>query len=154
VMVLISKAVPYLVLSLVDFNIILMLSVYLLDVEIRGTLTLLLAESILFIITCLSLGLLVSNLTNSQQAAMLFSMMGMMLPTLLLTGFMFPLENMPWIFQAISNIIPSKYYYGIVKSVMLKGLGFSYVWKETLILLLMTCLLLGLSLKKFNIRLS
>ena len=154
VMVLISKAVPYLVLSLIDFIIILLLSVYLLDVEIRGSLTLLFAESILFIITCLSLGLLVSNVTQSQQAAMLFSMMGMMLPTLLLTGFMFPLENMPWIFQAVSNIIPSKYYYGIVKAVMLKGLGFSYVWKETLILLVMTCLLLGLALKKFNIRLS
>lgn len=154
VMVLISKAVPYLVLSLVDFIIILLLSVYLLDVEIRGSLMLLFAESILFIITCLSLGLLVSNVTNSQQAAMLFSMMGMMLPTLLLTGFMFPLENMPWIFQTVSNIIPSKYYYSIVKSVMLKGLGFSYVWKETLILLAMTCLLLGLALKKFNVRLS
>ena len=154
VMVLISKAVPYLVLSLVDFIIILLLSVFLLDVEIRGSFMLLFAESILFIITCLSLGLLVSNLTNSQQAAMLFSMMGMMLPTLLLTGFMFPLENMPWIFQAVSNIIPSKYYYAIVKSVMLKGLGFSYIWKETLILLVMTCFLLGLALKKFNIRLS
>ncbi len=154
VMVLISKAVPYLVLSLLDFIIILLLSVYLLDVEIQGSLILLFAESILFIVTCLSLGLLVSNVTNSQQAAMLFCMMGMMLPTLLLTGFLFPLENMPWIFQAVSNIIPSKYYYEIIKAVMLKGLGFGYVWKETLILLVMTCLLLGLALKKFSIRLA
>lgn len=154
VMVLIAKAIPYLVLSLVNFVIILLLSVYLLDVEIRGSLILLFAESILFIITCLSLGLLISNVTNSQQTAMLISMMGMMLPTLLLTGFMFPIENMPWIFRVVSHILPSRYYYDIVKSVMLKGLGFSYVWKETLILFGMAVGLLTLALKKFKIRLS
>nr|WP_315028660.1 ABC transporter permease [uncultured Chryseobacterium sp.] len=154
VMVLIAKAIPYLVLSLINFIIILLLSVYLLDVEIRGSLILLFAESILFIITCLSLGLLISNLTNSQQTAMLISMMGMMLPTLLLTGFMFPIENMPWIFRVISRILPSRYYYDIVKAVMLKGLDFSYVWKETLVLLGMSVGLLILALKKFKIRLS
>ncbi|WP_426276900.1 ABC transporter permease [Chryseobacterium sp. S-02] len=154
IMVLIAKAIPYLVLSLVNFIIILLLSVYLLDVEIKGNLILLFAESILFIITCLALGLLISNLTNSQQTAMLISMMGMMLPTLLLTGFMFPIENMPWIFQVISHILPSRYYYAIVKAVMLKGLGFSYVWKETLILAGMCIVLLTLALKNFKIRLS
>ncbi|WP_345988278.1 ABC transporter permease [Chryseobacterium sp. Chry.R1] len=154
VMVLMAKAIPYLVLSLVNFVIILLLSVYLLDVEIRGSLLLLFGESILFIITCLSLGLLISNVTNSQQTAMLISMMGMMLPTLLLTGFMFPIENMPWIFRVVSHILPSRYYYDIVKAVMLKGLGFSYVWKETLVLLIMAGGLLTLALKKFKIRLS
>ncbi|TZF99201.1 ABC transporter permease (plasmid) [Chryseobacterium panacisoli] len=154
IMVLIAKAIPYLVLSLIDFIIILLLSVFLLDVEIKGSLLLLFAESILFIITCLSLGLLISNITDSQQTAMLLSMMGMMLPTMLLTGFMFPLENMPWIFRIISHIIPSRYYYAIVKAVMLKGLGFSYIWKETLILIGMSAVLLTISLKKFKIRLS
>jgi ABC-2 type transport system permease protein len=153
-MVLIAKAVPYLVLSIVNFIIILLLSVYLLDVQIKGSLALIFAESILFIITCLSLGLLISNQTNSQQTAMLISMMGMMLPTMILTGFMFPLENMPWIFQAVSHIIPSRYYYIIIKAVMLKGLGFSYVWKETLILAGMAVFLLGIALKNFKIRLS
>lgn len=154
IMVLVAKAIPYLVLSLVNFIIILLLSVFLLDVEIRGSLLLLFAESILFIVTCLSLGLLISNVTNSQQTAMLLSMMGMMLPTMLLTGFMFPLENMPWIFRVISHVIPSRYYYAIVKAVMLKGLGFSYVWKETLILLGMSALLLTLALRNFKIRLQ
>lgn len=154
IMVLIAKAVPYLVLSLINFIIILLLSVFLLHVQIRGSLVLLFAESILFIITCLSLGLLISNLTNSQQTAMLISMMGMMLPTLLFTGFMFPIENMPWIFQAISHIIPSRYYYIIIKAVMLKGLGFSYVWQETLILTAMAVFLLFVALKNFKIRLS
>lgn len=154
IMVLIAKAIPYLVLSLVNFIIILLLSVYLLDVHIRGSLVLLFAESILFIITCLSLGLLISNVTDSQQTAMLISMMGMMLPTMLLTGFMFPLENMPWIFRVISHIIPSRYYYAIVKAVMLKGLGFRYVWKETLVLVGMSAGLLFIALKNFKIRLS
>jgi len=154
IMVLIAKAIPYLILSLVNFIIILLLSVYLLDVQIKGSLILLFGESILFIITCLSLGLLISNVTDSQQTAMLIAMMGMMLPTLLLTGFMFPLENMPLVFRIISHIVPSRYYYAIVKAVMLKGLGFSYVWKETLILIGMSSILLTIALKKFKIRLS
>ena len=153
-MVLVAKAIPYLVLSLINFIIILLLSAFLLHVEIRGSLLLIFGESILFIITCLSLGLLISNVTNSQQTAMLVSMMGMMLPTLLLTGFMFPIENMPWIFRVISHIIPSRYYYDIIKAVMLKGLGFSYVWKETLILAGMSVVLLTIALKNFKIRLS
>ncbi|KAF2516942.1 ABC transporter permease [Flavobacterium zhairuonense] len=154
IMVLIAKAIPYLVLSLINFMLILFLSVYLLHVEIKGSFLLLFAESILFIITCLSLGLLISNVTDSQQTAMLISMMGMMLPTLILTGFMFPLENMPWIFQVVSHIVPSRYYYAIVKAVMLKGLGFEFVWKETLILAGMAAFLLTIALKKFKIRLS
>jgi ABC-2 type transport system permease protein len=154
ILVLIAKAVPYLVLSIVNFIIILTLSVYLLDVHIKGSLVLIFAESILFIITCLSLGLLISNLTNSQQTAMLISMMGMMLPTILFTGFMFPIENMPWIFQAISHVIPSRYYFIIIKAVMLKGLGFSYIWQETGILAGMAIFLLTISLKNFKIRLS
>ncbi|MFV0606729.1 MAG: ABC transporter permease [Niabella sp.] len=154
VMVLIAKAVPYLVLSIINFIIILILSVYFLNVEIKGSLLLLFVESILFIITCLSLGLLISNVTSTQQAAMLVSMMVMMLPTLLLTGFMFPLENMPKIFQIISYVLPSRYYYIIIKAVMLKGLGFGFVWKETLVLLVMAVLLLLVALKRFKIRLS
>src|SRR5690606_35437821 len=109
-MVLIAKAIPYLVPSLIDFIGILLLALFLLDVAIKGSLLLIFVESLLFIITCLSLGLLISNVTNSQQAAMMLSMAGMMLPTILLTGFMFPLENMPGFFQVLSYAVPSKYY--------------------------------------------
>jgi len=154
VMVLISKAVPYLLLSLINFVVILTMSYYLLDVVVRGSMLLLLSESILYIITCLSLGLLISNVTTSQQAAMLISMMAMMLPTVLLTGFMFPLENMPLPFQVISHALPSRYYYIIVKAVMLKGLGFGAVWKETLILAGMSVFLLTVALKRFKVRLA
>ncbi|MFB6457859.1 ABC transporter permease [Chitinophaga sp. Hz27] len=154
IMVLLAKAIPFLVLSLVNFIFILVLSVGFLDIAIKGSILLLFAESTLFIITCLSVGLLISNVASSQQGAMLISMMGMMLPTLLFTGFMYPLENMPWPLQLISNIVPARWYYLIVKAVMLKGLGFSYVWKETLVLLGMTTVLLTAALLKFKTRLE
>ena len=154
IMILIAKAVPYLILSLINFTVILLLSVYMLDVPIRGNLLLLYAESTLFIIICLSLGLLISTVTASQQTAMLIAMMGMMLPTAFFTGFMFPIENMPLIFQGISKVFPSSYYYSIVKKVMLKGLDFSYIWKETLILIAMAIVFLSHAMKKFKIRLQ
>ncbi|SFF03317.1 ABC-2 type transport system permease protein [Chitinophaga sp. CF118] len=152
--VVLAKAVPYLVLSLLDFIIILLLSVFLLDMPVRGSLVLLFMESTLFIISCLSLGLLISSVARSQQIAMLMSMMGMMLPTILFTGFIFPLENMPLPLQLISNLIPSRWFYFIVKAVMLKGLGFGAVWKQTLILAGMTIVLLTISIKTFKTRLS
>jgi ABC-2 type transport system permease protein len=152
--VVLAKAVPYLVLSLLDFILILLLSVFVLDVPIRGSLLLLFMESMLFIISCLSLGLLISSVTQSQQTAMLISMMGMMLPTILFTGFIFPLENMPFPLRVISNLIPSRWYYFIVKAVMLKGLGFGAVWKQTLVLAGMTVTLLTISIKRFKIRLA
>jgi len=153
-MVLVAKAVPYLLLCIVNLVLILLLSVFLLKVQIQGSLLLLFAESVLFIITCLALGLLISNRTNSQQTAMLISMLGMMLPTMLFTGFMFPLENMPWIFRVISHVVPSRYYYEITKAVMLKGLGFGHVWRETLVLFGMATALLLVALKTFKTRLA
>jgi ABC-2 type transport system permease protein len=154
VYVVLSKAVPYLALSLIDFIIILLLSVTVLGMPIRGNLLLLFFESTLFIISCLSLGLLISTITKSQQTAMMVSMMGMMLPTLLFTGFIFPLENMPLPMQWISNLLPSRWYYFIVKAVMLKGLGLGAVWKQTLVLTGMTAILLTISIKKFKTRLA
>lgn len=154
IMVVISKAVPYLFLSLVNLTTILLLSVFLLDLPINGSLLLLYAESTLFILTCLAIGLLISTKTDSQQAAMMISLMGMMLPTLLFTGFMFPIENMPLPLQIISNIVPSRWYYIIVKSVMIKGLGIQQIWRETLILFGMMLFFMGLSIKNFKIRMA
>lgn len=153
-MVIVSKAVPYLLLSLINVATILLLSVFVLDLPVHGNIVLLFAESILFILTCLTLGIFISVKTSSQQVAMLISLMGMMLPTILFSGFMFPVENMPWPLQVISNIVPSKWYYIIVKAIMIKGLGFASVWKETLILAGITLVLLVISLKSFKIRLS
>lgn len=153
-LVIISKAVPYFFLSLVNLTVILILSTTLMDMPINGSILLLYFASSILILTALALGLLISNSTASQQAAMLISLMGMLMPTLLFTGFMFPLENMPKPLQIIANIVPSKWYYIIVKSVMIKGLGFASVWKEMLILSGMALFLLVVSVKKFKIRLE
>ena len=153
-LIIISKAVPYLFLSLINVISILLLSVFVLDLPINGSIALLFAESTLFIITNLTLGIFISIRTNSQQVAMLISLMGMMLPTVLFSGFMFPIENMPMPLQVISNIVPAKWFYIIVKSIMIKGVGFAAIGKPTLVLVGMTLLLLGLSWKNFKIRLA
>lgn len=154
ILVILSKAVPYLILSLVNVTSILILSVFVLDLPVKGSVALLFAESTLFIITSLSLGLLISVRAQTQQTAMLVSVMGMLLPTLLFSGFMFPIENMPKVLQYISNVVPAKWYYIIVKSIMIKGLSFSAIWKETLILFGITVFFLMVSLKNFKIRLA
>lgn len=154
ILVILAKALPYLALSMVNIASILLLSVYVLELPIAGSLLLLVGESILFTVTALSLGLLVSSITASQQVAMLISLMGMFLPTLMFSGFMFPIENMPPPLQVISNLVPAKWYFFIVKAVMIKGLGMASIWKETLVLSGMTLFFLGLSLKKFKIRLA
>lgn len=152
--IIIAKLTPNLIISLVNFFIILTLSSIFLDLHVKGSLLLLTLDSILFILTSLSIGLWLSIGAQTQQAAMTSSLMGMMLPTLLLTGFMFPIENMPIPMQVLSNIVPSRWYFIIVKQVMLKGLGFTAVWKETLILLGMCIVLFTISLRKFKIRLE
>jgi ABC-2 type transport system permease protein len=152
--IIVAKAVPYLLLSLINVSSILLLSVFVLDVPINGSLVLLIAESILFTLTCLAFGLLISTITDSQQTAMFISLTGMFLPTVMLSGFMFPVENMPLVLQVISNLVPAKWFYTIVKNAMIKGTGFDMVWKETLILVFMLLFLLGLAIKKFKIRLA
>lgn len=152
--IIIAKAVPYLLLSIVNITTILLLSVFVLDVPIKGSILLLMSEAILFTLTCLSFGLLISSVTDSQQTAMFISLVGMFLPTVMLSGFMFPIENMPLPLRIISNAVPAKWFYSIVKSVMIKGSGFGNVMKETAILAVMTVLLLALSIKKFKIRLA
>ena len=152
--IIIAKAVPYLLLSVVNVASILLLSVYVLGVPVNGSLVLLVGEAILFTLTCLAFGLLISASTGSQQTAMFISLTGMFLPTVMLSGFMFPIENMPLPLRLISNIVPAKWFYLIVKDVMIKGVGLNAVWKETLVLTGMMFLLLALAIKKFKIRLA
>lgn len=153
-MVILSKFTPYLLISLVNVTVILLLSYFMLGLPVKGSLVLLYAESFLFVLTSLALGLLISIRSRSQQTAMFVSLMATMLPTLLLSGFMFPIENMPVPLQVVSNIVPSKWFFIIVKSIMIKGLGFGAIWKETVILVVMTLFILIISIKKFKIRLS
>jgi len=149
-----SKLTPYLVLSLINLAMILTLSATLLRVPIAGSLPLLIAESLLFILTALSLGLLISSSARTQQAAILSSLTGLMMPMMLFTGFVFPIENMPLPLQLFANVVPSRWFYIIVKNVMIKGTGFDAVWRETLILASTTLVLLLAGYKKFNLRLS
>jgi ABC-2 type transport system permease protein len=152
--IIIAKLTPNLLISIVNFFIIILLSSVFLDLQVKGSLLLLTFCSILFILTSLSIGLLLSIYSSTQQGAMMGALMGMMLPTMLLTGFLFPIDNMPLALQWLANIVPSRWYFIIVKNVMLKGLGFASIWKETLILLGMCVILFGISLQKFKIRLQ
>lgn len=150
----IAKVVPYLMLSFTNAIVILLLGKFVFGAPINGSVVLLLLECILFIILALSLGIFISSVTQSQQTALMISLMVLMLPTILLSGFIFPIENMPWILQLLSNIIPAKWFIIIVKSIMLKGLGIGYFWKETAILIGFTLFFIAMSVKKFNIRLA
>jgi ABC-2 type transport system permease protein len=152
--VIIGKVVPYIFLSIINAIIIVLLSIFVFKMPVQGSLFLLAIESILFIITSLALGILISTISASQQTAMMISLMALMLPTILLSGFIFPVSSMSLPLQIISYIIPAKWFIIILKAIMLKGVGISFIWKETLILIGMTLIFIALSVKKYKIRLE
>lgn len=152
--IIIGKVIPYVVLSFVNALSILALGFFVFGLPINGSLALLLAESMLFILLALSLGILISTVAKSQQVAMFISMFALMLPTMLLSGFIFPIENMPEILQWLCHAMPPKYFITIIKDIMLKGSGFENIWFETLVLIGMTLFFVLLSIKKFKTRLD
>ena len=152
--IIIGKVLPYLVLSVVNVFTILILAKYIFQVPFVGSYVLFFAESILFIVTALSLGVFISSVANNQQTAMMVSLVVLLLPTILLSGFIFPIESMPFPLQLISNIIPAKWFLVIVRGVMLKGSGILIIWKETAILIGITLVFINLSLKNFKVRLQ
>lgn len=154
VQIILGKVTPYLLLSFINAIVIIALGNFVFGVPIQGSLVLLLAESMLFILLALSLGIFISTVTNNQQTAMMLSMFALMLPTILLSGFIFPVENMPVILQWIAYFMPPYWYVIIIKNIMLKGLGIIYVWQGTCILAAMTVFFIVLSIKKFKIRLE
>jgi ABC-2 type transport system permease protein len=149
-----GKVTPYILLSCINAVIILLLGYFVFHLPIRGNLILLFAETILFISLALSLGIMISTVSTSQQMAMFISAFTLMLPTMLLSGFIFPVENMPRILQYLCAIIPPKYFITIIRSVMLKGTGLVEVWKETLVLVSMLILFLTVSAARFKVRLQ
>src|SRR5690554_2556253 len=152
--VIIGKVVPYIFLSIINAVVIVLLSIFIFKMPVEGSLLLLGAESILFIVCSLALGILISTIAETQQSAMMISLMGLMLPVILLSGFIFPVSSMPAPLQIISNIIPAKWFIIIIKGIMLKGIGLTFIWKETLILVGMTVLFIVVSIKKYKIRLE
>ncbi len=152
--VIIGKVFPYIFLSIINAIVIILLSIFVFKMPVQGSFFLLGLESVLFIVNALSLGILISTISETQQTAMMISLMGLMLPVILLSGFIFPISSMPYPLQVISHIIPAKWFIIILKGIMLKGVGISFIWKETLILVGMTIFFMGLSIKKYKIRLE
>jgi len=154
IQIILGKVTPYFILSFVNAVSILAIGYFIFGVPITGSLTLLMAESMLFILMALSLGILISTVAKTQQFAMMASMFALMLPTMLLSGFVYPIENMPTWLQVICSFMPPKYFIIILKNIMLKGTGLMYIWKETLILMAFTIFFIAMSIKKFKIRLE
>ena len=149
----VGKAVPYIALCLADVLIILILSYGVLDMPAGANLPLLLGESLLFIFTTLALGLVISNAVQRQQTAMFISLVGLLMPALVFSGFMFPIENMPLPLQIISLVVPTRWFYLIASNLMVKHLGFAAVVQPTLILAGMTTLLMLIAWRTFKQRL-
>lgn len=154
IFIILSKTVPYFVLSFVNLITILLLSVYVLHVPVAGSLGWLVAVSLLFIFVSLSLGLLISTLTQTQVAAMLVSGLVLMMPTMLLSGMIFPVESMPWVLQAVSAVIPARWYIQAVRKLMIQGVDIGNVLTEVSVLMAMALLLITVSLRKFKNRLE
>ena len=152
--IILAKAVPYFVLTVVNLATILVLSVYVLDVPVAGNLFWLALISLMFIFVGLALGLFISTLVNTQMAAMLASGMGLMMPVMLLSGMMFPVESMPRALQWISAIVPARWYIEAVKKIMIQGVEARFIVKELVIIGTMAVGFVILALRNFKTRLN
>lgn len=154
IQIIIGKVAPYVLLAFMNGVLILLLGYFIFQLPMSGSLILLLSELLLYITLSLSLGILISTIAQSQQIAMFMSLFVLLLPTVLLSGFIFPIENMPLILQWISAILPPRWFIVILKDIMLKGNGLAFIWDETLILVGMTLIFLFAAIRKFSIRLQ
>ena len=132
----------------------LLIGYYVFEVPIHGSLILLLLCCLLYVITALSLGTLISTVSKTQQDAMMRSLMGLMMPSMILSGFIFPLASMPQILQYLGHVIPATYFIQILQGVMLRGVGVEFIAFQLIVLMGMTLFFLGVTWKKFNIRLE
>lgn len=152
-MIILAKLVPYFLLALIDLVSILLIAYFALGVPLTGSMTALFVLSFVYIILSLSFGLLVSTLVDSQMAALLICGMVLIMPATMLSGLMFPIENMPVALQWVSHIIPAKWYIQALRKVMIQGLDFRYIQTELLILVGITLLMLTVTIKRFKSRL-
>lgn len=154
IQIILGKVTPYLLLSILNAGMILLMGNLIFDVPIRGSVALMMLEVILYILVALSLGVLISTVAKDQMMAMMISAFGLMLPTMLLSGFIFPIENMPLPLQYVSALLPPRWFIEIIRAVMLKDVGLAFIGKQTFILIVMAMFLLGVSAKKFKTRLE
>lgn len=152
--IIVGKVAPYLGVGFLAVVGVIVEARLVFEVPLRGSLTLLLVEGLLFILASLSLGILISARTSSQRVAMMGALAGTMLPTMLLSGFIFPIESMPWPLRALSFIVPARWFVIVARSIMLKGVGLAYLWPPTLVLAAMALVLLAASTRAFHARLD
>ncbi len=150
IIIITAKAVPYFVLSTLILASVIIISHFVLDVPIAGNIISISLISFLYIMLALSLGLLISVATQTQVAALLASGMIMLVPTILLSGMIFPVESMPRILQYVSAVVPARWYISAIRKLMIMGADPSTITKETCVLLIMTIMLLGIALKRFK----
>lgn len=149
-----AKTIPYMVISFIDFIIILLLSYFVLGVPINGNLLILFLVALIYISLTLTYGLTVSTLVNKQVNAVIFSAITAMIPVLMLSGMIFPIDNMPAVLKALSAVVPARWFIEAVRKVMIQGQGFIMIWRELLILTGMTFFLLGVTIVITNKRLE
>ncbi|MBI3085940.1 MAG: ABC transporter permease, partial [candidate division NC10 bacterium] len=150
----IGKILPYVVIGLVDVVFILLVAVFLFRVPMRGSLTLLMISSTIFLLGGLGIGLFISAATKSVQVAFQLSTLATMLPALLLSGFFYPIENMPPTLQAITTLVPARYFLVVIRGIFLKGVGLAVLWREMLFLSAFAVFMLIASSAKFKKRLE
>ena len=150
--VILGKTIPYLAISLVEATVILILGYLLFDIEIRGSILLLYAAIITIVIGALGQGVLISTITDSQQVAFMISVLSSLLPSFLLSGFVFPVSNMPVVLQIVSNLAVNKFFLVVVRSVMLKGVGFGAVWEQFVFMIIFATVMLGISMLRMKKR--
>ena len=153
-MIIVAKLVPYLVLAFTILSIILLMSSFVLGIPIKGSLFWIYVVSTIYILLALSLGILVSTIAETQLVALLISAMLLMMPVIMLSGMMFPIESMPKILQYISAIIPTRYYISAMRKLMIMGTGIEEIYFEVSVLISMLIALMSLALVKFNKRLE
>ena len=154
ILIVLSKVVPYFTISVLNMLNVLILAVFLLGVPINGSILLLVGVSLLYIFVALALGLFISTVTDKQLVALLVSAMGLMLPVVLLSGLMFPIENMPLVLRGIAQIIPAKWFIVALRNIMIKGTGIETILPELGVLTAMAVVLIAISVKRFKIRLE
>jgi len=141
----IGKIVPYVAISLGSAHLVLLLGEVIFGVGIRGSYPLLLLAMVLFVTGALGQGILISSITKTQQVAFLLAVLTTMLPTFILSGFVFPIRNMPPVVQAITYLVPGRYFLAALRAIILKGAGLSAIWDQFLFLTAFTVLSLGAS---------
>lgn len=142
---LLGKIIPYTLISLIDAALILFLSYILFDIAVAGSYLLLFLTTLLFVVSTTSLGIFISVIADSQQVAFAVAVFASMLPSVILSGFIFPIDGMNWAIQILTNITPSKFYIVILRAIMLRGVGVSAFWDQIFYLILFAVFFMGLA---------